>query len=71
MWWICDRSHEWKFTAASLANTLLDRNTKCTLIDFLRVLKNAELVAVDEVSFVSLHKDAAGLLFQMISNHFI
>lgn len=54
-----------------MANTLLDRNTKCTLIDFLRVLKNAELVAVDEVSFVSLRKDAAGLLFQMIFNHFI
>jgi len=45
------------FTAASLANILQDKNQKGQLASFLKMLKKMELVVVDEVGFVPLHKD--------------
>lgn len=56
------------FTAASLANLLLERNHKGTLNAFLGTLRKAELLVIDEIGFVPLHKDAAELLFQVISD---
>lgn len=56
------------FTAASLANLLLERNNKGTLNGFLTTLKRVELIVVDEIGFVPLYKDAAELLFQVISD---
>lgn len=56
------------FTAVELANILLERNTKGTLNSFLGTLKKTELVVIDEIGFVPLHKDAAELLFQVISD---
>ena len=56
------------FTAASLANLLLERNNKGTLNAFLGTLRKAELLVIDEIGFVPLHKDAAELLFQVISD---
>ena len=56
------------FTAASLANVLLEKNTKGTLNNYLGTLKKVELIVIDEVGFVPLHKDAAELLFQVISD---
>lgn len=56
------------FTAASLANLLLERNNKGTLNAFLGTLRRAELLVIDEIGFVPLHKDAAELLFQVISD---
>ena len=44
------------FTAASLANILLERNSKGVLNSFLEPLKRAELIVVDEIGFVPLHK---------------
>ena len=55
------------FTAASLANILLERNNKGTLNNFMTSLKKVELIVIDELGFVSLHKDAAQLMFQVIS----
>ena len=55
-------------TAASLANLLLERNNKGTLNAFLGTLRKAELLVIDEIGFVPLHKDAAELLFQVISD---
>ena len=55
------------FTAASLANTLLEKNNKGTLNAFLSGLKRTELIVLDEVGFVPLHKDGAELLFQVVS----
>ena len=52
------------FTAAELANILLEKNTK----GYLGTLKKVELVVIDEIGFVPLHKDAAELLFQVISD---
>ena len=56
------------FTAAELANILLEKNTKGTLNNFLNTLKKVELIVIDEIGFVPLHKDAAELLFQVISD---
>ena len=56
------------YTVASLANILLERNNKGTLNNYLSTLKKVELIVIDEVGFVPLHKDAAELLFQVISD---
>ena len=56
------------FTAAELANILLEKNTKGTLNNYLGTLKKVELVVIDEIGFVPMHKDAAELLFQVISD---
>lgn len=55
------------FTAASLANLLMEKNSKNLLSHFMGTLKKTNLIVVDEVGFVPLHKDAAELLFQVIS----
>lgn len=55
-------------TVASLANLLLERNNKGTINAFLGTLRKAELLVIDEIGFVPLHKDAAELLFQVISD---
>ncbi|MDL2248755.1 IS21-like element helper ATPase IstB [Tyzzerella sp. OttesenSCG-928-J15] len=56
------------FTAAGLANILLEKNQKGTINNFLGMLKKVELMIIDEIGFVPLHKDAAQLLFQVISD---
>lgn len=56
------------FTASSLANLLLERNNKGTLNSFQESLKKADLIVVDEIGFVPLHKESAELLFQVISD---
>ena len=56
------------FTAAGLANILLERNNKGNLSGFLGQLKKAEVTVIDDIGFVPLHKDAAELLFQVISD---
>ena len=65
----CQQGHQVRFfTAASLANTLLEKNNKGTINTFLDGMKRTELIVLDEVGFVPLHKDAAELLFQVISD---
>lgn len=56
------------FTAASLGNTLLEKNQKKSLSAFLETLKKVDLMVLDEVGFVPLHQEAAELLFQVISD---
>lgn len=65
----CQEGHMVRFyTAASLANILLEKNNKGSLNAYLDKLKKVELIVVDEIGFVPLHKDAAELLFQVISD---
>lgn len=65
----CRQGHPVRFfTAAALANLLLERNNKGTLNSFLGALRKADLLVIDEIGFVPLHKDAAELLFQVISD---
>ena len=63
-----DGRHVRFFTAASLTNILLEKNSKGTLNSYLGTLKKVELMVIDEIGFVPLHKDAAELLFQIISD---
>lgn len=56
------------FTAASLSNLLIDKSQKGQLNSFITSLKRLEMIVIDEVGFVPLHKDAAELLFQVISD---
>ena len=65
----CQQGHRVRFfTAASLANTLLEKDSKGTMSSFLTGIKRTELIVLDEVGFVPLHKDAAELLFQVVSD---
>lgn len=65
----CQEGHSVRFfTAASLANILLEKNNKGVLNTFLGSLKKVELIVVDEIGFVPLHKESAELLFQVISD---
>lgn len=63
-----DGHHVRFFTAAELANLLLEKNSKGILNSFLMGLKKAEIIVIDEIGFVPLCKDAAELLFQVISD---
>ena len=47
---------------------LLEHNNKGTLNSFQENLKRVELIVVDEIGFVPLHKESAELLFQVISD---
>ena len=65
----CEQGKRTRFyTAASLANILLEKNQKGTLGTYMTSLKSVELMVIDEIGFVPLHKDAAELLFQVISD---
>ena len=63
-----NRTNRMVKAAASLAILLLERNNKGTINAFLGTLRKAELLVIDEIGFVPLHKDAAELLFQVISD---
>jgi DNA replication protein DnaC len=56
------------FTAANLANILLEKNHKGQLNNLLTSFRKVDLMVIDEVGFVPFHKDAAELLFQVISD---
>lgn len=58
------------FSAAGLANQLLERYQKGSLNGFLKNLSKVDLMIIDEIGFVPLHKDAAELLFQVISDSY-
>lgn len=56
------------FTAANLAGILLEKNQKGSLNSFLNSLKKLDLIVIDEVGYVPFNKDAAELLFQVVSD---
>lgn len=56
------------FSAAGLANQLLEKYQKGSLNGFLKILNKIDLMVIDEIGFVPLHKDSAELLFQVISD---
>jgi DNA replication protein DnaC len=66
---VCEEGRQTRFfTAASLANTLLEKDQKNALNGFVSSLKKVELMVIDEIGFVPLHKNAAELLFQIVSD---
>ena len=55
------------FTATGLANILQEKHQKGMLTGFMNSLRKVELLVIDEIGFVTLHKEASELLFQVIS----
>lgn len=66
---LCEQGRQVRFyTATSLANILQEKNQKGQLNNYLASLKKVEVIVLDEIGFISLHKDAAELLFQVVSD---
>ena len=56
------------FTATGLANILLEKQSKGTLTSFMNSLRKVQLLVLDEIGFITLHKEASELLFQVVSD---
>lgn len=54
-------------TATGLAGALQEKKQKGALGAFLKSLSKVELLVIDELGFISLHKEASELLFQAVS----
>lgn len=55
------------FTVAGLVNRLLDAHEKGTLSRLYKQIEKADLLILDELGYIPLHKQGAELLFQAIS----
>jgi DNA replication protein DnaC len=55
------------YTVAGLVNRLLDANEKGTLSRFFKQIEKLDLLILDELGYIPLHKQGAELLFQVIS----
>ncbi|MEM5016880.1 IS21-like element helper ATPase IstB [Metabacillus indicus] len=55
------------FTVAGLVNRLLDANEKGTLTKFFKQIEKLDLLILDELGYIPLHKQGGELLFQVIS----
>ena len=56
------------YTATGLANILQEKYQRGVLTSFMTSLKKVELLVLDEIGFITLHKEAAELLFQVVSD---
>jgi DNA replication protein DnaC len=56
------------YTATGLANILQERHQRGTLTSFMSSLRRVELMVLDEIGFITLHKEASELLFQVVSD---
>ena len=55
------------FTLASLANKLIEANQNGSLPRLIKQLERLDLLILDELGYIPLHKEGAELLFQVIS----
>ncbi|HBT65650.1 MAG TPA: transposase [Ruminococcaceae bacterium] len=66
---LCEKGrHVRFFTATGLANILQEKHQRGTLTSFMTSLRKVELLVLDEVGFITLHKEASELLFQVVSD---
>jgi len=66
---LCEKGRHARFyTATGLANILQERYQRGTLNSFLAALKKVELLVLDEIGFITIHKEASELLFQIVSD---
>lgn len=56
------------FRSVDLANTLLEKHKNGSLARYMRDLRLCELLILDEVGFVPLHRDGAELLFNVVAD---
>ena len=54
--------------ATGLANILQEKHQRGMLTHFMTSLRRVELLVLDEVGFITLHKEAGELLFQVVSD---
>jgi len=66
---LCEQGRHVRFyTATGLANTLQEKHQRGTLSSFMASLRKVELLVLDEIGFITLHKEASELLFQIVSD---
>jgi len=66
---LCQQGKHVRFyTVTALANILLEKNQKGQLNGFLNSLRKVQVLVLDEIGFITLHKEASELLFQVISD---
>lgn len=66
---LCEQGRRVRFyTATGLANILQEKHQRGTLTSFMSSLRKVELLVLDEIGFVTLHKEASELLFQIVSD---
>jgi len=66
---LCEQGRHVRFyTATGLANILQEKLQRGTLSSFMASLRRVELLVLDEIGFVTLHKEASELLFQIVSD---
>jgi DNA replication protein DnaC len=66
---LCEAGRHVRFyTATGLANILQEKVQRGTLTSFMTSLRKVELLVLDEVGFITLHKEASELLFQVVSD---
>jgi DNA replication protein DnaC len=65
----CKRGRKVKFfTATALANMLIGKRENGALAKYLSSLSKVDLIVIDEIGFITLPKDSAELLFQVVSD---
>jgi DNA replication protein DnaC len=65
---LCEQGRHVRFyTATGLANILQEKYRRGTLTGFMTSLRKVELLVLDEIGFITLHKEAGELLFQIVS----
>jgi len=65
---LCEQGRHVRFyTATGLANILQEKQQRGTLAGFMNSLRRVELLVLDEIGFITLHKEASELLFQVVS----
>jgi DNA replication protein DnaC len=66
---LCSQGRHVRFyTATGLANILQEKLGRGTLTSFMTSLRKVELLVLDEIGFITLHKEASELLFQVVSD---
>jgi DNA replication protein DnaC len=66
---LCEQGRHVRFyTATGLANILQEKHQRGTLTSYMASLRKVELLVLDEIGFITLHKEASELLFQIVSD---
>lgn len=66
---LCQQGRHVRFyTATGLANILQEKHQRGTITSFMTSLRKVELLVLDEIGFITLHKEASELLFQIVSD---
>ena len=65
---LCEKGRHVRFyTATGLANILQEKHQRGALNSFMASLRRVELLVLDEIGYITLHKEASELLFQIVS----